>query len=286
MFRIFKLLFLIGFACLLSFTCIHFKKYKTGGFRISKLMRAKEKLPFPEEISSYEMKKIFSQPFKYLDRGTQFYVFESEDQKYVLKLLREDRLSAKLVDRVLSNPEKKDRMKKKTTQFKQACQLALKILPNQTGMVFVHLQTSENLPIIYLIDRFQFRHLVDINQYCFVLQKKGVLIKAALEKAQRYNDSGKAKKIIHSFFQTILNRTQNKISNSDPNLFENFAVLNETVMEIDVGDFFFNPHLISNEEAYHHEVNRHAAIFRKWIHERWPDLLEYFDEKHQEVLKR
>lgn len=284
--RIFKLLFLIGFACLLSFVCIHLKKYKTGGFRISKLMRAKEKLPFPEEIHSYEINKILSQPFRYLNRGTQFYVFESEDQQYVLKLLREDRLSDKLLERWIVNSDKQDKMRQKASQFKKACQLASKVLPNQTGMVFVHLQISENLPVVHVFDRLQFRHLIDVNRYCFVLQKKGVLIKTALEKAHRDKDLVQAKKLIDSFFQTISYRAQNKISNTDPNLFENFAVTNETVMEIDVGDFFLNPHLVSNRDTYRYEMNRHAMVFREWIYERWPDLLGYFDEKHQEILNR
>src|SRR5579872_1804949 len=67
-------------------------KRLTGGFRIEKM-----RIDFPFnaewEINRNGMdgiKRILSQPFRYLDRGSQCYVFVSEDDQFVVKLFRFD----------------------------------------------------------------------------------------------------------------------------------------------------------------------------------------------------
>ena len=81
------------FGLLSIFGVCRLAHHTTEGFRISKIQNntfENEEFPAGLSFSAVEekrVKEILSQPFTYLARGKQSFVFVSEDQKTVLKLL-------------------------------------------------------------------------------------------------------------------------------------------------------------------------------------------------------
>ena len=61
-----------------------------GGFRMGKIFLEKD-LQLPAKEPSSELLALLDQPFFYLDQGCQTYVFLSQDQKSVLKIIRTER---------------------------------------------------------------------------------------------------------------------------------------------------------------------------------------------------
>src|SRR4051812_6633707 len=90
-----KLLFLVVFVCVLS-VIGDFCQKQTKGFRFQNILSIehteglKQKIP-TEKLSS--IKKILSQPFYFLKKGQQCFVFQSKDEKYILKFLRAEKIT-------------------------------------------------------------------------------------------------------------------------------------------------------------------------------------------------
>ena len=85
--RIFFLFLII----LLHIGMIKIIHFSTAGFRVDKTIPFKNKIindfQIPTSINK-DILKIFDQGFRYLDKGCQVYVFESDDKEYVLKIIR------------------------------------------------------------------------------------------------------------------------------------------------------------------------------------------------------
>ena len=83
--NLFKILFLFLFVFLLLKIPKNYHRL-TGGFRLSSCqLPLKNKKSWDAEPPSNELTPLLSQPFFFLKRGSQAYVFLSEDKKYVLK---------------------------------------------------------------------------------------------------------------------------------------------------------------------------------------------------------
>ncbi|MGD2168817.1 MAG: hypothetical protein PVI40_01080 [Chlamydiota bacterium] len=282
-----KLFLALTFLFVVAFSSIKLKKLATGGFKSTKLLHVKKVVPFPEDVNSHDLLKILNQPYRYLDRGTQFYVFESKDKKYVIKLLRSDRLTHTLLDRFFLTRKKRRKIEKyaeKTNSFINACKMANHSLPQETAVIYFHHHISSDLPTITLIDNVHLKRSINLNKYCFVVQKKVKLIKEALYNAQLNKDLVFGKKLVASFFDTVSSRIQKNIVNTDPNFLDNFGVLGETVVELDFGDFTLVPHLHENHKSYVSEIEKHAIRLKSWLIKYWPELVEHFDIQYHKNI--
>src|SRR5579872_1944076 len=84
-----KLLILFSFLIATERFC----HYQTAGFALEKISSILTPRPeweitplSPQKID--EIRKLLAQPFTYLNKGAQAYVFESQDKRYVLKFFR------------------------------------------------------------------------------------------------------------------------------------------------------------------------------------------------------
>ncbi len=254
----------------LCYGALYIKKWPMGGFRLEKLLAVDD-----SNLVNYNLNPVlFNQSFYYLARGTQFFVFESEDKKYVLKFLRSDRLEG--FNKSIFKLKKQKKQKAKRDIF-TACNLAFLNIPESTAILGMHLKKTKDLLKVTLRDHLGRKRQIDLNLYAFVVQKNGKNLKTILEKAKKTKNEFYAEMLINSFFDLINNRIKKNISNSDPNFFDNFLVVNGKIKEMDFGDFFFNPALKNHGPAYFHEILKFSTPFRKWFIENWPDMLEVFD---------
>lgn len=224
----------------------------TGGFRPSCCKVIADLRPeWKSELPTKETLAILSQPFSFLQRGSQAYVFVSEDQKYVLK--------------IFSKPLKEYRFQRYTGKGKphlskanrrmrinvalQGYHLAQKLPPKASGLVYTHLNPTENsLPAVQIRDAFYRSYNLPLDQYRFVLQKKCFPLASTLQKLARENRAQEIQHLIQSYQKTIARRASLSIRNSDTEFKKNFGVLDGEVVEFDVGEYFFDSSLESLEK--------------------------------------
>lgn len=212
-----------------------------------------------------EIISILSQPFRYLDRGAQCYVFESHDHRYVIKLFRYDQRS-------LWHRKKRSQPLSKTEKLFSGCILAFTKAKEETGIVFLHLNPTEGkLPTLHA--KGPIRQSIDLplDRYRFVIQKKMVPFQESLLEAYLSSDPEKMQRRIDSFMTLIRNRSSKGIKNTDPSLSRNFGYLGDRAYEIDFGNY------LESSETSELEVLKFSRKLRSWLLDNAPEWVSYLD---------
>jgi hypothetical protein len=118
------------------------------------------------ETKSSDLSPILAQPFRYLTKGKQSFVFTSDDGKWILKFPRMPR--AKM--RYGIHKDAKESLFENT--LVQSQKIADE-LAKETGIIYAHLKPSDDLPFIQLIDEYQEIYDLDLNDLPFIIQTQG-----------------------------------------------------------------------------------------------------------------
>lgn len=255
-----RIVFFLLFVCAL-FSLPALAKRLTHGFRVAKM-----NLDFPyhpewEIEPNPEIYSILKQPYSFIGKGAQSYVFQSRDRKYVVKLFRYDQPSSE----------------SKVVHLFNACKLAYDLLRDETGLVYVHLNpTPHNLPVLRCKDAVGRRYKFPLDQYRFAVQKKAETFRSTLEKASR--NPSEMKKRLDEFVDLLRARTDKNILNSDPNLSRNFGFLKDRAVEFDFGNYRYSSDL--NRLS---EIKRYSGKLRRWLAKYHPEWVTYLDQRIEEI---
>ena len=227
--------------------------------------------------------QVLSQKFTYYDKGTQAYVFISEDKKYILKLLKQQKLHAGswLSHIPLSfNPYYQEALfkeKKRNLTF-SACKTAFTSLKEETGLIYVHINNAPDLnKKVTLLDKNGKTHHIDLDETSFYVQKRAKLIYSRISELMHDREIEKAKNIITSVFSLLDFLGKTGVVDNDPILRKNFGLINDTAVQIDVGKLLIDPQRRENL-AYKREVGSITHSFKIWIEKNHPELLEHFEQ--------
>jgi hypothetical protein len=265
-----------------------FAHYEPSRFTVSKIVSAQCYSP-DWEISPLSVKEqqdldqILSQKFAYYSKGSQSYVFISEDKKFILKFLKQEKLRPKswLARIPLSfNPYYKDYLskQKRCRSTFSAFKTAYLELKNESGLIYVHLNNARDLnKKVTIFDKNGQQHIVDIDRTCFYVQKRAQLIYSRISELMHNQDIDGAKKIISSIFSLIDFLGKKGMFDNDPILRKNFGLIDDVAVQIDIGHLEIDP-LRKQTLAYKQEVREITAGFRTWIENNYPELSEHFDE--------
>jgi len=282
-----KIVFFLLFnsLCLCAPVCM---KRLTHGFRVEKM-----KLELPQNpewevpsLSSEDQQQlihILNQSFRYLDRGAQCYVFESEDGLYVIKLFRFDQPQNPIRTFFRTQIKKRsinsDPLEKIAHLF-SACKLAYTLAKKETEIFYLHLNLTKNLlPIISLRGPLGRSFSLPLDSYRFALQKKAEPLKKVLFSSI---DSGHIKSCIDSLFSLLLQRSGKGISNSDGNLFRNFGFIGHQAVEIDFGNYGYSSDLLLPDRQKE-EISRFVLNLRSWLNYNAPEWTAYLDQKMDSI---
>ncbi len=248
-----KLLFFSLFClCVLSIPA-GFKRLSCG-FKIFKMDLDVPVNPNWEVFNDVNANTILSQPFKYLNRGAQSYVFESLDGQYVVKFFRFDRL--------------KEKKEKKIKSLFSACKLAFSKAREETGLLFVHLnRTRDQLPLMHVTGPLGQKLNLQCDDYRFVIQKKANSFQDSILKA----DPELVRKRLDSFIAILQSRLDKGIRNSDPAVIRNFGFIGDKAVEIDFGNYS------ENSSSKQKEFDQYIKTLHAWLKENaneWVDYLE------------
>lgn len=226
---------------------------------------------------------LVSQTYRYLDSGSQSYVFLSEDGQTVLKLFKFQHMRIPpWLDSFpqISYLQKKRTQKRETlTKTFDSISLAYDHLREETGLLFAHLCETTHLKTeLTLVDKIGKTHHLDLDKVEFILQKKGTL---AYEKIDQWMQQAKIKEAqtgIHRLLSLSLLRCQKGFFDKDPDFSTNFGFIDDQPFQIDFGRLSIDSRE-KEPEVYRPEMIRITHEFQSWIEKNHPDLLEYFKQE-------
>lgn len=252
---------------------------QTDGFALYKIFssltpRAEWEIPSPAEEEMATILHILDQPFFYLGKGAQCYVFASEDERYVLKFFRHDHTELPFWS--LYFPEWKC-SKKRAKRMKDfmSFRIAYDTFREESGILFLQLNKNPALQKqIILFDKIGVRHQISIDQVEFVLQKRAELLYPTLEHWIVQGDKAQAAKTLSDLVQLLALRCKKGIHDKDPDLNTNFGVIAGKPIQIDVGRFTYDKRC-AKPEVYQPEILRITDNLKQWLDLHAPDLASH-----------
>ena len=151
--RVFKIVF---FAVFLIFGIWEYREWSAKKFSLQNIQQevplvASENI---DENLPSELLQMLDQPFIYLDQGHQSYVFQSQDQQYVLKFFK-------------AKPGDSEWAKKKNIRNFIGFRLAYEKDRENCGLVYIHLRPTEGLIKRVILEG------IDLDKVVFAVQRKG-----------------------------------------------------------------------------------------------------------------
>ncbi len=239
-------------------------KTLSGGFKPSKVRGHLPESPAWEVGFDPALLELFKQPYTYIGKGSQCYVFESKDREWAIKFFRSDHFDSK----------------HEVFPLFDAVSMAYQHLKEETGLIYIHLnQTQLNLPVLVCKDAIGRSYRLPLDELRFAVQKKAKPFQAVLKEA--LSDPDQMRKRLDQFIDLLLQRTAKGIFNADPSLSRNFGFLEQRAIEIDVGNFTTKaPH--SRED----EIERYMSRLRSFLKKVAPEWIDYANQKTRASLDR
>lgn len=232
-----------------------------------------------------QIKGILNQKYTYLGRGAQFYAFASEDGKYVLKFFRIPHIAPSLWTQI-SWPFFQDKRTKKIAQFERrrvrdytSCQIAFDHMKTETGLLFLHLNKTDDLEQkVRIYDKIGVEHVLDIDRYEFLIQERAEPLYPIIKQYIAKGELDNAKKMVDQIVSFLVDRCKRGISDTNPNLRTNFGIVGERIIQFDIGRYDLDPKEAS-PEIYCDELVRITYNFKEWLEKRSPVLADHLHEK-------
>lgn len=277
-----KCLFIFG-GIIGVFSLAIFCKKQTAGFTL-RTIYSSESTPYPyEELSplpSAQLEKILNQPFYYLGKGAQAFAFVSQDNHYVIKFFRHKHPSHLLQPIYFLLPSAiKSRLegrvkKRKLKLYKDffSYTLAYQMLPQETGLLYLHLRKTDHLhQTVTLYDKIGVKHQVYLDEVEFIIQQKAEHIYPTLTKWIEEGELMRAKKSLTQLIALFKKRCELGIFDKDPDLQTNLGFVGDTPIQFDIGRFKLDP-AESDPKIYVDELIRITDFLCKWLDTRCPEL--------------
>lgn len=240
---------------------------RTDGFSPAWIARPLAHLQ--DDPLSDEAASALAQPYRYLSRGRQSFVFESLDGKFVLKFFNSSYLN-------LSGNKQKRKLRRKF--FKESYLLAWKELRQETGLLHLHQGiAASHLPKIKLTHRTGSSFDLDLTQAAFVLQKKGHVFTEALPHIFKTEGISGIEKTIDLWFGFVRLRLEKKIADRDADAISNMGLCEGALLNLDPGRLCFDKNLNLEKEWAHS-----SSHFRRWLNRNYPEAVAHFDKRFKE----
>ena len=269
----------------------------TGGFMVSNITSDFAFQPSWEvrpllqsEIEEFDL--AVNQPYHYLEKGCQSYVFASEDNRYVIKFFKYQRYRIQpwlayfppLPAVVKYREEKMAKKWHKLDGFVRSWKIAFDHLKKETGLVYVHLNKTNHLQRqVTLFDKIGKKHVVSLDHMEFCIQKKADLLQETLLDYRDKADDAKAKELIYNLLHMILSEYARGFADNDHALMQNTAVANGLPVHIDVGQFVFNEQ-VKQPAIFHQELFTKTYELKIWLKKHYPEIGTYLDEELQQII--
>lgn len=194
-------------------------------------------LPPLDQGERQQIQTILSQKFTFLGEGAQAIAFQSEDEKYVLKLFKMRRFTPSLIDQLCPHVVRR-RLRNLQWVF-NGYKNAYHDLRKETGLVWIHLAKTQDLQQgITIIDRKGQEHRLDLDSTEFVIQEKAELLFKRLERLYKEGKEDQAEQAIASVLQLIRDRIEKGYADRDKAVSNNYGFVGDRPIQLDIGRLY------------------------------------------------
>lgn len=244
--------------------------------------------PVVSDREQSELQGIFGQPFAYLDRGKQSYVFVSRDGKYVIKFF--DTRCLRSGGFPLLFPIDEEHCRKKLRKMVKGFQTAAAYDRGHNGIVYMQLAPNPAFhQKVDLTDRFGIAHTIDLASVPFVLQHKAIPLRELISTLLDKGEVGEANKRIGQIIEMYVDGYRRGVYDRDHNFMYNTGFIGEDPIRIDVGRLQYSEE-IKEANVYMNDL-RKLAVGRlgEWLQRHYPQyrdqMLDASNKKLEEVSK-
>jgi len=221
---------------------------------------------------SSEVGEILVQPFHYLTKGRQCFVFESADGKYVLKFFNQKYLEMPWYS-FLSREKEKAKRALRRHFYENSYEIAHRELGEE--ILYLHLGPSESLPTGTILDKTGRRWALDLNRLPFVLQKKGIPFYSGLEAIYQKEGLQGLYREIDAFIDAISRRISKSIADADRDVEHNWGYVEGHIFHLDPGRLYYDD--LAESARCKEEWERATHDFHKWLTEYYPEAAQYLE---------
>ncbi len=186
---------------------------------------------------------ILNQPFRYLTKGRQSFVFLSDDGKWVLKFLRLPKFFMRYSYKGSSSSSPN------FTHAVDSFKWAQEALSRETAVIYSHLQPTSFLQPTTLIDHFGVGHQCNFNDLPFLIQKYGDPFFTAFEKSKE------PKALIQKTIALYESLFEKGFIDHDPIFDQNFGIIDGEPFIMDIGQLEKTSSL-PRKELFLHEMTK------------------------------
>lgn len=233
---------------------------------------------------------LCDQSFRYLNSGSQSYVFVSEDGETVLKLFKFQHMRTPPIFDFLPSKgklgEKRAKKRKVLERTLESLTLAYTEMKEEAGLLYLHLAKTNHLhKEITFTDKIGRTHTLDLDGVEFLLQKRGTLAYHAIDRWMSNGDQKTAEEAIHQLLTLAKGRCLKGIFDKDPDFSTNLGFIGTKPFQMDFGRLSHSERE-KDSDVYGPEMIRITRNFEGWIAENHPNLLASFKKDLDEIISR
>jgi hypothetical protein len=259
----------------------------TGLFRLSHIQTKfdsdlrhffPKKEPIKQKLSVLE--------FTYLGRGNHAFAFEDKQKQMVIKFLRFTKFCPHFWERLWLF---KKRLAKSTARRKDrlhfllnSITIAQRFLQEETGTLGIYMFPDQKESMsVSLIDRIGRKHNINLQDYCFIVQRKFPLYGKLVPEQINLSSLDLLETYISAYFEVIAARFSKGIMNKDRRGWgKNYGWDGVRAFEIDLGGFSF-----ADNDDLAWEVEQCSRDFKAYLAKKNPQLISLFDAKMAKAIK-
>lgn len=215
--------------------------------------------------------EILNQPFRYLGKGRQSFVFVSKDEKYVIKFFNQKYISMPWYA-FLGKEKELVKREKRRFFYENSYAIAKDIFGEE--ILHLHQAKTNDLPMIRLVDQASRIFEIDLNSTAFVLQRKGTPFYEHLRDVYLKKGREALYKEVDHFLDAISSRIEKYIADADSDVEHNWGVIDGQIFHLDPGRLYYDPNLNVDEE-YRCATRK----FHKWLKRNYPEVGRYFKKQ-------
>jgi hypothetical protein len=286
-----KVLFSLTAFFALNSTC----KWLTDDFSLDHLLKtppSDSRWATFEQIDS-SITSALNQPYTYLGKGKQAFVFVSEDGEHVLKLFKPALpfWSVKLFGKPFKISLSKlplfptlcsylyaDKHEEQRENDFQSYVNSFTLLKEETQLEYLHLaKTSHLLKALTIYDKIGVKRHIDLDSTSFLLQKKTDMLYPTLHHMIRNKEGKKAKELLEAFVELSVTFIQKGII-KPTTVEKNFGCIGLKPIQIDVGRVLTAQDLAINDtSSFSEKLDLATHHMKKWLLVRDPFLAQDLD---------
>lgn len=233
---------------------------------------------------------LLDRSYRYMAKGTQAYVLLSDDGLYVIKFFKQKHLEQptwkeNLADIPLIGGGARASLERRSAKRRKiftGCKIGYDSMQEDSGVVYVHLNPSENLNRdLLFFDKMGYAHHINPNEVAFYIQKKGVPVHRALLAFKEAGDTEGAALALAGLLNYLVERSERGIEDSDPNILNNLGFLDGQPATLDLGGLYRDKREKNVDELKSAVIQR-TQVIQRWIELNYSELLP----RYAEVIQR